>query len=319
MSATLLINNFSSRNTKEIGEFGADATIGDTSLTLANNNNIVANDQLLLGTVGSERDEIVEVSSKAGNTVVTTSALAFAHLSGQPIRVLNGNQIKVYRAADTNNLQPADSSFAVFTGSTVNIDPDQMQTLFTDTNGSSGFWYKATFFNSLTNTETSLADSAAARGGQLNYCTLDQIRDDSGIKSRFITDAMVDIQRQAAQVEVNSAAAGRYTLPFTMPISPAITKITIVLAAGYLMMAQYDQFTNIYSQGEAKVKWASAKLDALKSGQLDIIGANGQSISVPNSSGFSGYPNATTADETDGAEDFMFTRDSIAGYNGREY
>jgi hypothetical protein len=320
MSVRLTLNNFGSTNIKETASLNADVAASATTLTLKNNQNVVADDYLLVGAAGSETGEIVKVASATGATVVVTDPLLFPYQSNTRVTALNGNQIRVYRAPNINNLPPADNTFTLFTGSTVNIDPDQLQTNFIDSTGTTDYWYKITFYNSTTLAETDLAASMCVRGGTIYYCSTDNIREESGIRSPYITEKMVDEKRRAAMSEVDSAASGQYTLPFTTPINAGIQQITTVLAAGYLMTSQYDQFTDLYNNGQAKIDWANIQLDKLKSGQFDIIGADGNSTKKADAvNGFSGYPNATTADDTNGAEDYMFKRDFIDGYGARKY
>ena len=59
---------------------------------------------------------------------------------------------------------PADASFSQI-GTAIDIDPDQTFTIFTDGSGGSEYWYKTTYFNSVTLAETNITQSFAARGG----------------------------------------------------------------------------------------------------------------------------------------------------------
>lgn len=317
MSVTLTINNFSSGNILETAELNADALAAATALTLVNNNSIVLNDYIVIGTLGNEGSELRQVSGATGATGLTVPALSFNHLRFDKVTKLFGNSITVYRAPNVNGLQPADSAFAVFASNTIAIDIDQPSTTFTDATGSSDYWYKYVYTNTTTAASTSLADSSAARGsGYGSYCSIDAIREEAGFtRAKYITDAMIDVKRQAAQAAINSALIGIYVLPFTAPINALIEDITRRLAAGWLLLEQYGHYdTKDTNNGQSKVDGVmnakkTGDLDKLAAGTLVLVGTDGSSQVSPNSAnGFSGWPTDETANLTsvDGGGDVMF-------------
>jgi hypothetical protein len=258
-------------------------------------------------------------------------ATDYEHYFDDPVTVLIGNQIKIYRSPNVNGLQPDDSAFVYH--ATVDIDPDQLETTYTDPSGSSEFWYKLTYSNSTTTAETSLADSGSARGGGVGqYVSIEDIRNEAGFKNNHnISDTLIDQKRQVAQAEVNAAASSRYAVPFASPVNPIIANITLMIAVKYLLLSQYGAFDSMTGAKE-KIEMAENQLARITEGSLVLVAADGSSLALPSSGststggtsdlGMSGFPNAQTAslkhDEL-GAGDFMFKRSMIDGYGEREY
>lgn len=324
MPVTLKIPNYTSINVKEQTRLSADLPASSVTLTLRNNNNIVANDYIMIGALGSEVGEITQVQSASGATLVTTVATTLAHLTGDLITALIGNKIRIYRAPNVTSLVPDDSTFALI--ATISLDPDQLMTSYIDGAGSSSYWYKFTYYNTTNTIETSIGDVTAFRGGGVGqYCSIDSIRQAAGFKNnRNISDDYIDEKRRAAQDTINGSLRGIFTVPFTAPINPMIENITRVMAVGLLQIDQFGVYaTNDSNNGTTKVKWATDELDKIKSGQYELTNTDGSNKETPNNGvGFTGWPNGTTASlnpEELGAGDFMFTRSSIDGYQGRHY
>jgi hypothetical protein len=322
MSTSLLLNNFPRINIKEETQLDNDYDAASTSLKLVNNQNIAAGDYLYIGVKGSETGEILTVQSVSGATIATTSPTTLKHNRFDPVFSLNGNQFQVYRAPNVNGLQPSDDAFTAY-GSPFNIDPDQLQTSYTDSSGSGDYWYKVTYLNSTTLAASPLAASKSVRGGNIgNYCSLELIRNEAGFENnRNISDSLVDTFRQQAQSEVNGSLSGKYVVPFVSPINPTIERITMLLGAGYLQIDQYGQTYNSDTSGtNNKVAEGLRELNKLRSGESTVVGATGVDAALPDASGGGGYPNRDTNDIIgDDSEDFMFKRDYISGYNGRHY
>jgi phage gp36-like protein len=315
VSATLSVNNYGDLNRLELTSLDADTAIGATTALLQNVQNITANSYLVIGAPG-EGAEMVQVASVAGNVATFLSALKQAHSRFEVVRRLFGNQHKIYRAANVNGAQPADGSFALVSGGTIDIDPDQAQTLFTDSNGSSDYWYKAVFYNSTSTLSTDLSQAQAARGnGYGIYCSVESIRQAAGFENnRNISDALIDEMRQAAQSYIDGRLSARYTVPFN-PVTRHISHLTRQLAAGYLLVDQYGSFTSSdTNNGQAKIDSVIAMLDGIAEGTQGLPGAEG--VTAPTGTGgggFSGWPNDTTYDATTGTGGHMFSVHDVSG------
>lgn len=303
MSQTLTIPNYSSRNVLETTTLTADANAAQANLSVENASNFATNTIAVVGTIGSETLEKFVVQGVASLVLTATANLAINHKRFDPITKLYGDRIRIYRADNVDGSQPDDADFTLLTP--VNIDFDDIQTRYEDADGSSDYWYKSTYYNSIADTETPLSDSTAVRGGGYgNYASLESIRSTAGFaNNRFITDAKIDEKRQAAQNLINATLTGIYTIPFTNPINPLIAEITRKLAAGYLL-SQEATNAAMRAQGEALIAEVTNadgtgtldKLDKKELKLVGILGADGSDSSTSVAGTVSGWPNETTAD-----------------------
>ena len=215
MSTTLSINNFGNLNLVEPTQFDADYPASTTVLNIKNTANYSAGDFLILGMVGTEQSEKAVIQTVTPNTSITlTTGTKFPHKRFEPIVSLFGDQVRVYRANNVDGSIPADASFASLSTFNINIYKDY--TSYTDSSGSSAYWYKFTYFNSTTSAETALAGATAARGGGYgHYCSIADIRTEAGFNNNTnIPDALIDSRRIDAEGEINSELMDVYTLPF---------------------------------------------------------------------------------------------------------
>jgi len=299
MSSTLKIDNFTSINIQERARLAADVEAGATSIVLDNNQDISANDFMLIGNDGSGTAEITSVQTVTDATIATTDPLRLRHDEYEDVLVLFGDKIKIYRADNVNGTQPADAAFATITALGIPIDSDQKSTVYTDPIGSAEYWYKYTYLNSVTLEETPLSNSLAARGGAVGiYATLDNIRSTAGFENNHnITDPYIDGFRRAAQDQINGTLSGVYSLPFVAPINGFITQITEALAAGHIKLDQHGRNS---VDGQNLIDWAESQLAKIRSGDLVLTDITGTILPQPGDSGsgveggsmgFSGYPN----------------------------
>jgi hypothetical protein len=332
MSQTIKIPNYTSTskpsNLTGTTRLDADAAAAASTITVQNTQGFTAADFIIIGTPGSDTTEMLTIQTITPSTTITpTTALKLPHSKYSYVYGLVGNQIKVYRAPNVNNDQPADSAFTVL--ATVSIQDDQAYTTYIDSVGSSAYWYKYTYYNATSLFETNLADSTATRGGDAgNYCSLDSIRLESGFRNaQYITDDMIDAKRKAAQDEINGTLNGFYITPFVAPINAFISDITVRLAAGLLLTEQYNVVNKTNNiNGLAKIKSARDDLNKINLKEIVLTDANGVSFALDGSTGgASSWPNETTAatdisqmsDGQDGGH--VFSMADLLGYFGRKY
>lgn len=298
MAQTLKIDNFGDLNILEISQLNADVAAAATSLTVINNESYANTDYIYIGEFGGELGETVVASGVTGATTINCAATRLAHKRFDPIASLFGNKIRIYRAANADGTQPADDDFVLLT--TIDIDYDQKYTPYTDSGGSSDYWYKFTYYNSTSLAESALADSKSVRGGGVgNYVSVEAIRTEAGFTgNRFITDSRIDEARQAAQRTIDSALGDIYTVPFTaVPPNPIIARIAKLLAAGDLLSQSYGAFGGqAASEGKKKTDEGMALLEKINKRELILTDETGTSTESTNASGFNAWPNATTAD-----------------------
>ena len=313
MSQTLKLNNFPEANIVEQTELNADAAAG-TSFTLKDNQGFAAADFVLFGTPGSETGELRTVDTVNANLtgLTITAATKLAHDRFDQVSKLFGNKMRIYRAANSDGTQPADASFSLY--ATIDIDPDQASTTYTDADGSADYWYKRTFYNSTSTGETPLSEAIAYRGAQYpEYATEEEIRSKAGLQgNRWITDEKIIEKRKAAQSVINATLTGLYTTPFTPPVNPLINEITQLLAAGYLL-TQESTNASSRAEGQALIDQATnaqgtGLLDKLNKKELKLVGLVGDAQTVTDAGGYNAWPNGDTAeaDAEDGGGARMF-------------
>lgn len=311
MSQKITIENFSSLNLVENTELSADANLGATTFNILNPNGFTDDSIFVIGLLESETLEKFVVDSISGFVVTTTATSIRAHKKFEQVNKLFGNQIKIYRASNSDGSLPDDSDFSLL--ATVDIDFDQGSTNYTDATGSSSYWYKSTYYNSTSSAETSLTNSVGIRGGGFgDYCSIELIRKEAGLlTNKYVSDADIDQKRKAAQDEINGTLIGLYEVPFTNPVPDIIVEITAKLAAGMLLMSPAgNSYVNTSQEGSDKVKEARAELDKIKVKAKTIV-VNGESIAMPNVGGFSMYPDKSTANKTPAEGGPRFTQDMV--------
>ncbi|HMT18555.1 MAG TPA: hypothetical protein PKD15_00805 [Candidatus Saccharibacteria bacterium] len=301
MSQTITVANYGSRNLLESTTLDDDVASGQADITVQSVNNIAADSILLIGKLGSENVEKIVVDSVSGLDVTATANLSRSFSRFDPVNKLYGDKIRIYRASNVDGTTPDDGDFSLL--ATTDIDFDQAQTSYTDATGSSDYWYKFTYYNSIADSETSIADSTAKRGGGYgNYVSIESIRTEAGLtNNKYITDDIIDDKRQAAQSLINATLTGKYTIPFTEPINQLIQEITRVLAAGYVLTQQHGTVnSSTYNEGVAMIERITNDkqtgiLDRLNLGTLTLIGETGTTEETVNASDFKGWPNGDTA------------------------
>lgn len=318
MAQTLKLTNFSSINIVAQSQLILPVAAGDTTLKIANVDDFTTG-YVLIGTPGSNTAEILPAgSASAGTSISLLSPTILPHSQYDAVYALFGNQLKIYRAPNVDGSQPADSVFQANLIATIAVDPNQATTVYTDATGGGGFWYKYTFFNQSSVSETLLASANAVRGSfTTNYCSIDEIREEAGFKySTFIDDKTLDEHRQAAQDAINGSLDEFYQTPFQPPISDTIRRLTKRLAAGYARQAQYSQVSDPTKNGDSMVKGAMDTLKLLQTKQEVIVNKAGQNLAQAGGTGEAeGWPNETTATArgNDGGADRVFRMSDITG------
>ncbi|NHW45967.1 hypothetical protein HAV21_03520 [Paenarthrobacter sp. MSM-2-10-13] len=285
MASKLRIDSFHEINIVERGELSSDYVAEATAILLRSTQGFVAGQTIYVGALAREGVEKAVVESVADETTINlTEALKLPHARYDAVTAVLGDQIHVYRAVNVQDAVPDDGSFSVL--ATRAIDPDQQSTYFADSAGSSGYWYRFTYFDPTTMAETPLTALDAVRGQDFpHYASLGDIRQAAGLQNAFnLADRTVELWRGIAETEINSALAGAYTVPFNP--APAIVKsLTLELAAALLLVDAYGN--GAYG---ARLKDARAKVTAYGDKTAVVTDENGQSLSTSNS--VTGYPDA---------------------------
>lgn len=287
MATTLRIDSFHESNIVERGELAADALEGATTLLLRSTQGILVGQIIYVGHLSREGIEKAAVASVDGETTVTLSEpLKLAHKAYEPVTAVLGDKIHIYRAVNVTDVVPAEDAFTVL--ATRELDPDQMSTYYRDSAGSSGYWYRFTYFNEVTMTETDLLELPAVRGENApHYASLREIREAAGFQNAFnLSDGRVELWRRTAEAEINAALAGSYTVPFD-PVPEIVHTLTVQLAAALLEEDAYRS-----SAASNKVKQARAALQEYQLGNLAVT--DDQGIDLGTSQPVTGWPDESS-------------------------
>lgn len=285
MATTLRIDSFHESNIVERGELAADALEGASTLLLRSTQGILVGHPIYVGHLSREGIEKAAVLSVDDETSVTLSApLKLAHKAYEPVTAVLGDKIRIYRAVNVIDVAPGPSVFTVL--ATREIDPDDMSTYYRDSAGSSGYWYRFTYFNETTMKETPLTELPAVRGEDVpHYASIREIREAAGFQNAYnLADSRVEMWRRSAEAEINTALSGAYTVPFN-PVPEIVRALTLQLAAVLLKVDSYGD-TGEYARGLKDVR---ALIKEYQTGALVI--ADDQGIDLGTSDAISGWPN----------------------------
>jgi hypothetical protein len=317
MAQTIKIPNYNSPNLRENTSLRTDAAAAALQLDVENSNNFTAPQYAVLGELGGEESEVILLGNPSDvQHISVTGGTKFAHKGGEPIRLLFGTTLKLYRAPDLDGTAPTPDKFSPL--GTIDLDADDQQTIYTDDAGGSGYWYRFTYVG--VNGETNLEDCPAVRGGNAgSYTSLDAVRQAAGFEhAKYITDQMIAPHRAAAQSFVDSALSGTYVVPFQDPINPQIELITKTLAAGYLLK---DQYPSQPARGDDKVKWAEAELAKYQNGTMTLLNTVGVVQAVDAAVLGEHWPNEQTPEtpRDDGGSTRYFRMDDVRNDFDRRY
>lgn len=307
MANSFGLSNYNRNNIVAQTALTADIAAGVSSLPVGNSSSFNGGGYVLIGNVGDSSAEMQTASNPVSSTAIPISATtALPHNFNDRITLLFGNQLKVYRANDVsgNGTQPPDTNFSLI--ATINIAANNTLTSYTDSTGVAGQWYKYTYYNSTSLSETQLSDSRAVQAGAVHYVSIDQVRAAAGFTNNLkVTDDIVAEKRDAAEREVNGAIQSVYVLPLPQPTNPIIVEIVKNIAGGELMAEMYTgTSSDKVIEGEAKAaKGRSgspedniAGLAQLVDRSVVLLDGNYIEETIDEAHGFGGWPDETTKD-----------------------
>lgn len=133
---------------------------GATSLAVAGNQQFAQNDRILIGQMGTENAEIVSINASVtlGNTL-PISASVFPHNGNDPIFQLRYDKVKFYRSVTGIN-----GAYLPLATVSLDVDNENLLTPYDDTTGTSSYYYKVSYYNSITSAESDMSDPVAGAG-----------------------------------------------------------------------------------------------------------------------------------------------------------
>lgn len=283
MATTLRIDSFNAINISKQSELTADVAQNDTSLSLRSTGGLVAGQTIYVGQPSRDGAEAAVIASVASDTAVTlTAGLKLAHRRYDAVTGVVGGSIKIYRAANVDGSVPDESLFSLLATRTIN--PTATSTYYNDATGSAAYWYRFTYFDPATADETSLLALDAVRGDDVpHYASLSDVRNAAGFQNATnLSDSTVELWRNAAESQINSALASSYVVPFN-PVPDEVKSLTIELGAALLL-------NDSYGDGSYKTRLTDvrARIEAFRTSATVIIDQDGQSLNTGSS--ISSYP-----------------------------
>jgi hypothetical protein len=136
------------------------AAAAATSLNVHSNQGFANTNHLLIGEMGTENAELGTVNAAVTlGTVLPVAATTYGHSANEPVYLMKYNQVKFYRS--TTGIGGTYSLLA-----TVNMDVDNenLQTTYDDTGGTSSYYYKVSYYDSLNSYETTQSDPVQGSG-----------------------------------------------------------------------------------------------------------------------------------------------------------
>lgn len=139
-------------------------SVGVTSIVAKNTNRFAANDRIMLGEQGQEKTEVVTVSAiNADGITLTIGATKFSHSADDPIYKLRFDQIKYYRSTTTET-----GTYSLISTQDLDVDNANLETIYDDTTGVSTYFYKFTFYHSISTLESAFSDVIGGGGWRRN-------------------------------------------------------------------------------------------------------------------------------------------------------
>jgi len=132
------------------------AVVGNTALTVANNEGFKAYDYVVIGDIITDTCEVRNVASITARNTITVDALVLDHAVNTPITWIPYNQVRFYRSTDggVTYVLNATKDLAVTAYSTFNDDGAS------DTS----YYYKNCFYNSYYNRESGFSPAITGAG-----------------------------------------------------------------------------------------------------------------------------------------------------------
>lgn len=277
------VPNFPDLNLQDTTVLTADANSAQDEIKVIGVEGMAVADLGLIGAPGFLAGEIHKIDTITADTIKFVDDLINSHRRTEPFTIVFGDRIRCYRALNINGYPPIDASFVLL--STTDIDQDSPITLIKDNAGSSLYWYKFTYYNSVSTVETPLTNSLPVRGGGFgHYVSGEDIRREAGLmNNQQIADTQIAARRDHAESEVNGVLrASGYALPLRdgqgdYYTPGVIENISRLLAAGYVLIQDYGPIADGNSKdGKQKLDEAHALLKQIQERTLVLTDSTGQ-------------------------------------------
>lgn len=134
----------------------SQANSGDTSLSVLDAGDFTTSARYLLGSYENDTAEFVTVTAISANTLTLAAAIAENHTTDTPVISVDYDQIEVSSAPAKGG------SYSVL--STINITPDEKETIYRDSAGTQTTYYKIRYKNSVSSAYSGYSAEIPATG-----------------------------------------------------------------------------------------------------------------------------------------------------------
>lgn len=261
----------------ELTYLAVKAEANDSSITVDNVNGFDDDDYIVIGTLGSEKTELLQIGSISEQVISFKSGtqLSFGHAKEVRIQKILYNQRMFHR--DT-----VKTGAFVTLIDTKNIEVDRPNGTFCeDSTGTSSHYYKATYYNSDEDIETSLDDAVAVKADESNhYTSITDVRRQAGFEEAYgISDEMIFDYREEAENEFESRISSIYSVPLSP--KPKLSRLIVnYLTAGNLLLKEYGMESDIEvsKSGARMLERANELIEKINNGEIKLIGEDGTAL-----------------------------------------
>lgn len=140
--------------------FLSDSTlVAATSLLVKNTNGFVNGQRILIGAMSRERSELRTIGGAPTATGLTINAAVFPHDTDDPVYALLYDQVRIYRSTAGET-----GAFTLLITIDIDVDNADGRTWYEDPNSTSDYWYKVSFYSSISAEETDQSDAVQSTG-----------------------------------------------------------------------------------------------------------------------------------------------------------
>lgn len=180
-----------------------------TSLTVRNNQGFANTDKILIGEMSREKSEIATINGAvSAGTSLSVAAITFPHSTDDPVYKLRFDKVRFYRSTTGIN-----GSYSLIATVDIDVDNANDETTYDDSTGSTTYYYKNSYYNSVSTVESQQSDPMLGGGYSRNSVgsLLDEVFEEVGDKNN---DFMSRQEAIAILNDVNDTLVGETKKPY---------------------------------------------------------------------------------------------------------
>lgn len=253
---------------------------GVTSLVIKNSDRFSVNDRILLGEMGHEKSEVVTVSAvNADKITITVGATKFPHSVDDSVYVLKYDQIKYYRSTTT-----VDGTYNVIATVAMDVDNASKTTSYEDTTGLSSYFYKTTYYGSISTIESDRSDAIPGTGyarNQLGAIANDFLTEVGDLDQNYMNVPQIinimnecndDLTSQSSKPYRGLKTSNLLTITASTDYIPLPTDVLAIDRAKYeYVYGSTDRSDNIQIKDIEEFEYVKYDNTALTSDELQFI------------------------------------------------